>query len=458
MVNLPKSIEKVKKLILPGEECYLVGGAVRDSLLNRSSKDLDIVYSGDTRAVARRLADLTSGVFFMLDEERDTCRVITNDEKGEKISFDFTRLQGGTIESDLHLRDFTINAMAVNIAIPGSVIDPLKGGRDLIEKWLRPCSPTSFQDDPLRVIRAVRYSVLLGLKMESKTIDQLRQAVNFLDRVSNERKRDELFKIFDNGRSSVSVQLLFSFGIFPFCGIYQFSNFERTLLQMRILDSILDYFCADPRSPGREYFLLASLAAKLGKYKKKMQKYLLQQNDSGRTLKSLDLLGMLLYGTQGAEFIDELPLSKEEQTHLFSLLENKKSFHGLGVKKSPVENRTLFHYFRKIRNTGNDLALLSLADTASVVSAEMDQDLWLGELGICDQVFDLWFDHPEVLNPEALLTGTDLMFEFDLKQGPLIGELLEGLREEQAAGMVKTRTEALDWVEGKIHVNVLKSE
>lgn len=452
MIILPQSIAHVQQLIQPGENYYLVGGAVRDALLNKCNNDLDIICPGGTQKIARRLADQTSGAFYILDKERNTSRVIINESNGDRIVFDFTQLRGGSLEADLRERDFTINAMAVNLTDPVHVIDPLKGGRDLLEKWLRPCSGSSFRDDPLRVIRAIRYSVALDLKMESSTIQELKETVVNLDQISKERKRDEFFKILGRGKTSVSVQLLHSFGILPFLGIENLTNFAKVLQRLRVLDSFMSYLGNDSSLLKRDYFQLASFISGLGKQRKNLSNYLAQPNHSDRTRKDLDHLGAFLWDTSHVdecEVFKKLALSNDESTHLYILLKNRNWLHEFVENGGVLDNRIIFQYFKRLGDAGLDLALLTLADTASVVTAELNHDLWLLELEVCGRLIETWFEHPEVVDPKMLLSGTDLLIEFDLTPGPLIGQLLENLREEQAAGEVLTRQEALDWVEEK---------
>lgn len=452
MIILPQSIAHVQQLIQPGENYYLVGGAVRDALLNKCNNDLDIICPGGTQKIARRLADQTSGAFYILDKERNTSRVIINESNGDRIVFDFTQLRGGSLEADLRERDFTINAMAVNLTDPVHVIDPLKGGRDLLEKWLRPCSGSSFRDDPLRVIRAIRYSVALDLKMESSTIQELKETVVNLDQISKERKRDEFFKILGRGKTSVSVQLLHSFGILPFLGIENLTNFAKVLQRLRVLDSFMSYLGNDSSLLKRDYFQLASFISGLGKQRKNLSNYLAQPNHSDRTRKDLDHLGAFLWDTSHVdecEVFKKLALSNDESTHLYILLKNRNWLHEFVENGGVLDNRIIFQYFKRLGDAGLDLALLTLADTASVVTAELNHDLWLLELEVCGRLIETWFEHPEVVDPKMLLSGTDLLIEFGLTPGPLIGQLLENLREEQAAGEVLTRQEALDWVEEK---------
>ena len=113
------------------QSVYLVGGAVRDMLVDRPLRDLDFACSGDIFNLARRFADERGGNFFVLHEQWPAARVISTDGKGSR-TFDFSALKGTNIAVDLPRRDFTINAMAIDVkelASGGEVIDPLNGWR-----------------------------------------------------------------------------------------------------------------------------------------------------------------------------------------------------------------------------------------------------------------------------------------------------------------------------------------
>ena len=212
MIVLPEVVQVVSQILKENENCYLVGGAVRDIVLGRRIQDFDFATDIDPRRLARKVADRLDGSFFVMDDKRFTSRVILPQVDQSRVVMDFSALQG-TLENDLHQRDFTINSMAIDIRQPDTIIDPLKGGRDLQEKWLRPCKSSSFLDDPIRVIRAVRYATELGLKIESQTTSLITNAIELLDHVSPERKRDELFKILDIPRSYAAILILQKLGI-----------------------------------------------------------------------------------------------------------------------------------------------------------------------------------------------------------------------------------------------------
>jgi poly(A) polymerase len=150
---------------------YLVGGSVRDLLSGaRNIKDIDLVMPSGSEDVARRFADLIGGSFFFLDEERKVTRVMKREADGA-IQFDFTNFEGPNLHADLARRDFTVNAMAIDLKAflaQGSldgIIDLFDGRADVRQKLVRVADPKVLDDDPLRLLRAVRFAATLGFRI-----------------------------------------------------------------------------------------------------------------------------------------------------------------------------------------------------------------------------------------------------------------------------------------------------
>ncbi len=453
MVILPDGVKLLQELLEPQENYFLVGGAVRDLLLSRSNHDLDLVCSGDPRTIARKLAQKTSGSFFMLDDERNACRVISTSVEGKRLSFDFTQMHGESILADLEDRDFSINAMAINLADTSQLIDPLKGARDLHEKWLRPCSKTSFINDPLRIVRAIRYSVEHDLKIEPDTIKLLKAAIPGLAGVSQERKRDELFKILSNPKPWAAIDLFLHFGIYEQLGLPRLIDPQAASSSLRQYSSFCSYLLGEYQARDADTLLLSAFINEVKPYRSFLNDQLEEHNQSDRSRRSLNGLALLLFESHDHE-VDQvgktLALSNDEINHLKVLLGARDAFNHLGQKTQSMDHRMIYRYFRDLGVIGIDLGLISLVKTASCISAELDDALWLKQVNLFHQLLDSWFIHPETVRPKLLLSGKDLMFEFDLAQGPLIGDLLEGLREEQACGNIKDRKSALEWVDMKL--------
>lgn len=448
MIKLPQEIEVIQSLMQTGDQVFLVGGAIRDALLSKPNQDLDFVCTGDPRIIGRILAEKLSGAFFMLDEERSACRVIAKNDQGKRLVFDFMQMRGLTLENDLEARDFTINAMAVDLTNPVQIIDPLLGEQDLFGKSLRPCKESSFDDDPLRVIRAVRYSVKYNLQIESNTIHLLKTAVYQLEFISKERKRDELFKILESENPWLALDLFAQFGILPYIKLDNLPDMKKALSRLQILDDLIKSLS---REDQRQITFAPSLSSVLSTARLRLADRFMVTNQSERSIHALDGLVALLWDldeVEGARVAEELALSREEQDQICISLRHKCCIKDYFSSQKMPDRKFLYRYFQVLGITGLDVAVLTLAEAAKDESYQIER--WSGLLVFCQKLIEIWFINPEYIYPKLFLTGRDLMFEFDIPQGPLIGQLLDGLREEQAVGYIQNRTQALAWVDGQL--------
>ena len=183
--------ELVREL-LAGEEAWVVGGAVRDELLGRPVLDLDIALA-DPRRAAREYARRSRGAPFPLSDRHGAWRVALDGGR----TVDFTPLRG-TIEDDLATRDFTVNAIAVPL-VGGEPVDPFGGRGDLDRLLLKTVSETAFEDDPLRLLRAVRFVDQFGFTLDEATAGLIRAAAHLVDRPAGERIVTELEQLSADG-------------------------------------------------------------------------------------------------------------------------------------------------------------------------------------------------------------------------------------------------------------------
>jgi hypothetical protein len=178
--------------VLAGEEAWVVGGAVRDELVGREVVDLDIACR-DPKQAARAYAERVAGAPFPLSERHGAWRVALDDGR----TVDFTPLRNG-IEDDLATRDFTINAIAVPLD-GGEPADPFGGQADLERGVLRVVSSQVFENDPLRLLRAVRLEDELGLRLDEETERLVREHAALVDRPAGERILAELARLSVDG-------------------------------------------------------------------------------------------------------------------------------------------------------------------------------------------------------------------------------------------------------------------
>src|SRR5437868_2808049 len=178
--------------LFAGEDAYVVGGAVRDELLGRPLVDLDVALRDPERA-ARRYARRSGGAPFPLSERHGAWRVALDGGR----TVDFTPLPG-TIEDDLATRDFTINAIARPLA-GGEPVDPFGGVEDLAARRLRAVRGSVFEDDPLRLLRAVRLEDELDVRLDEATEALVREHAALVTRPAGERILAELRRLSPGG-------------------------------------------------------------------------------------------------------------------------------------------------------------------------------------------------------------------------------------------------------------------
>lgn len=186
---------------------WLVGGCLRDLLLERPVSDIDIVAAGDPTKLARQWARQVGGSWFQLDTQRGYSRVLLPDAR----QIDFSPLRAPSIEDDLRLRDYTINALAFRLSgeHPSEhLLDPLNGRADLFSGTLRCCSTDSFIDDPLRMLKGIRHAVTLSFRLSDRTRLEISRQAPRLKRIAGERIREELFMILNSPSAVDGLQLL----------------------------------------------------------------------------------------------------------------------------------------------------------------------------------------------------------------------------------------------------------
>jgi len=209
-----------------GVPCYLIGGFVRDKLLNRRTKDMDVVCVGDGIALAHKVATYFENSKVSFFKTYGTAQVKWNEFEIEfvgarKESYRQEsrnpEVEPGTLQDDQLRRDFTINALAISLNEEdyGSLVDPFNGLADMDAKIIRtPLAPAqTFSDDPLRMMRAIRFAAQLQFTIADETFQAIREQADRIKIISQERITDELNKIMLSTVPSVGLNLLYKSGI-----------------------------------------------------------------------------------------------------------------------------------------------------------------------------------------------------------------------------------------------------
>ncbi|HEX5198255.1 MAG TPA: hypothetical protein VFW26_13715, partial [Gaiellales bacterium] len=190
----------------PVEGAWLVGGSVRDMLLGRPVLDIDLVVAEDPRAVAKRLAGRCGGSPFPLSERHGAWRVVSGEQ-----TVDIAGCRG-SIEDDLGLRDFTINAIAVSLD-DGEYTDPFGGREDLDRRLLRTVSDGVFADDPLRLLRLPRIAHELGFDIDPASERLASSQAELASRPSGERIFMEMRRLLGGDRPEDALRLADRIGV-----------------------------------------------------------------------------------------------------------------------------------------------------------------------------------------------------------------------------------------------------
>lgn len=465
-----------------GIRAYLVGGFVRDMLLGRDTVDIDIAVAADALAVARKAADGFSGKYIPLDAENGVSRVVL---PGNQWQIDFTTLPGD-IGADLARRDFTIDAMAIELEkkfkpVLGieKLIDPFNGREDLRRGVVRAVSENAFADDAARLIRAVRLAAELGFSIDSDTERLIRRDARLIAGVAGERVREELLRLLALPGAGQRLAYLDELGLLT--ALIPELDPARGIDQPRV--HVWDVFDHSIQTVAAAEFLLRERAWEYAgedvldpvPWSAELSRHFDQEISRGSTRRSLLKLAALLHdiakpqtktiddegrarflghqqegAATAAAIMARLRFSNRE----IKLVELLITYHMRPTQMSQQgipTRRAIYRYFHDTGEAGIDLLFLCLADHLATRGPSLDRRQWQEHAQVTGYVLARHFEEESLAKPPKLIDGHDVMKFFGLSPGPRLGALLETLREAQAAGEVTTRQQALDYIKNLLN-------
>jgi tRNA nucleotidyltransferase/poly(A) polymerase len=459
----------------------MVGGAVRDLCLGRPLKDLDLAVQTGALDLARQLASQLGAAFVPLDRERGCARVVLPEET---LELDFADFRAASLADDLAARDFTLNAMAVDLAGDGEVIDPTGGLADLEAKTVRLLGRESLLDDPLRGLRGVRIAAQLGFTLDAASRHLIKDLAPTLARSAAERIRDELLSALEAPHPEHMVRELADLDLLSILlpevaaqreqAIDESlggNRFEHSLRVLGSLETSLELLTAHASSANlgfeeatrRRWTDKASEKTSDKASDKASEKNHDERAESGgagpNRLVLLRLAALLhdvgkpvprptpktdhaVVGAQRAEHrLRALRLAGGDARWVANVIrlhtrpQPMRSDHSL-------DRRFLHHFLREARGSGVEVGILMLADLAAKKPRASKAYRRLQ-----DRVEELanaeLFEYDTLVSPTPLVSGHDLVAAEICSPGVTMGVLLARLLESQVMGEISTVPEAL---------------
>lgn len=451
---------------LGGEKgVWIVGGAVRDAALGQEVTDLDLAVAGDPGRAAKALARELGERAFELSAEFGTWRVVAA-SRGWQV--DVTALRGDLIEADLALRDFTVGAVAVPLGA-GEALDPFDGLIDLERGVLRVVGPTSFNDDPLRLLRAARLAANLNLRIDADTVALAHDAAARAAEPAGERRLAELRLLLGGTDPLRGLELLDELRLTAVVlpelegtkGVGQGPNHHLDVYghTLEVLSHTLEIERELPRFVGPERaaevaeFLAEPLADEIDRRVALRFGALLHDIAKPATRAERDgFVGFKGHDVEGVTTIGEimgrLRASRKLTRHLQALALHHLRL-GFMVREAPLPPRRVHDYLRATEPVTIDVTLLTVADRLSargagpVARPEMVQ----AHLDLAREMIGAALDWRRDGPPRPLLRGDEIAAELGI-EGSKIGAKLAELEAAQYAGEISDREGALGLLRG----------
>lgn len=394
--------------MLPDETC-LVGGSVRDRLLNRQAGylDLDFVLPAKAIETAAAIARTYRAGFVVLDEARQIARVVF-----EQATVDFAQQQGASLEADLHRRDFTINAIAYH---PHSqkLVDPLGGAADIARKTIRMVSYQNLSADPLRLMRAYRQAAQLGFDLAADTQIAIGQLAAQLAEVSIERVRSELDGLLSTPSASQQLTPILNNQLLQFC--LPCFNAER-IAQVAAIEAAI-----------------APLKAALPDYAESLYRWdkPVPTGFYRSWIKAAKLSRLVCADPAIAEAeLTALKYSRSETRIILTLLKLQPDIEAM--RSGPLSRSQQFFLFKTAGDSFPAVSLLALTQGVNLTVLQPLIERFLNP-------------EDEVAHSQALITGS-VLIKLGIPPGPRIGRLLKAVEIAQATGKIREPEAAITWI------------
>ena len=378
----------IARVLGMGMQAYLVGGYLRDILRGERSKDIDFVVGGNAESILKKIA-LDTGGSVVKFSKAPLVRLVAGD-----YTLDFTELRG-TIEEDLSQRDFTVNAIAWSEE--EGMIDPFNGFPDIREKRIRAIAEDNFLDDPLRLVRAYRFSGEFGWEIEAGTRKTIRKLKGLIRQPATERITLEIFRLLNSMNS------------------YSCINALKMAARDGILEEIINF---NNNKLQHNIKVISRFNTFLNKIPQEHKAFLNKPFSQGLSYVGLLRAELLLFGSS---------LEKSRLSISRSVLKRLRVTSGLLKEleeNKKMDKRRVFNLFTKAGEAARDFAFLTMRQ-GLLMKAE------------------------RFMVAKPVLTAERIMEITHLGPGPELGNVLGELKRLWFLGEIKNETDAVAWLSGR---------
>ncbi|MBU0952451.1 MAG: HD domain-containing protein [Elusimicrobia bacterium] len=458
-----KIIQTIIKEQKSNQKVWIVGGFLRDAILHKQTTDIDFVVDRNVLELAKRSAKRLSSRVITLDDVNRIYRiVIKSGPEGQMITLDFSAMSGKNINEDLSRRDFTINAVAAPLNSLDNMIDPYNGIADLKAKIIRSIAEKNFIDDPLRLLRAFRFSAELNFDILPQTLRQIKKHSKLISKPAKERVREELLKIFFVNNSTKYIYELdknkLLEPLFPEIaamkkssrkfyfhpeGLWQHSklslaSFEK-LVNSTALESGFDpdltakiFSHISSRLPLLKFIALFHDVAKPQTVARINGRIRFFNHESEGAKKIKKIMQKLRFSNKEIQIAEQLVKTHMRPGNV------AQSFH-----KGTLSPKAAYRFFRNMGDETIDLLLLSLADRMSYIGiSAKPKEIELHTIFI-NKFSRRFFEYKQKISQPKLVDGYMIMKKFRIPSSPLIGKIIRFVEESQMTGKTDTTEQAI---------------
>ena len=446
----------------PDTEIYVVGGFVRDCLMNKESYDRDlIVINEDAKDFSHKLEKIFDSTFIPLDDENKIYRLVLKDSENihNPDMIDVTNPIEGSLERDLRRRDLTINAIAVNIHT-GEITDMFGGVADIKNKTINYIEESNFVDDPLRLLRVYRFQAALDFELGSDTIMAICNHTDLISKPAKERVLYELMKLF-NGKYTATALLNMNKTwlleeIFPVVKEMKqvppnthhhldlLHHVIETVNQIQLLyensdDKVKEHLdkCDFGGFPRLAHIKLAGFLHDIGKF----STWTIEKDTGRHRFIKHDDVGSKMVKS----ILKELTCSNKQIEYISEMIKNH--IYPSAMMREDSTEKTMMRYLRKLGDNVIDNIILAKADRLSARGEAVTDEMVEQNMSNLDRLQNFYFDSLDRLTPlPKLLSGNDVMQLLNIKPSPKLGEILDALYEAQLDGDVTSKDEAIQFV------------